>query len=88
MNVLTATVHARDGIRFVARAENPAKLSALIADYVCERCDYVLWSSVAAEVRALIAANKLHAAIAVYFSHVGDRWDEEWLRFGDVLKAA
>jgi hypothetical protein len=88
MRLLTATVHARDGIRFEARADNPAKLSALIVDYIRERCDYVLWSSTAEEVRALIAADKLHAAIAVYFSHVGERWDEEWLRVGDILKAA
>lgn len=82
--MLTATVHARDGVRFVARAECPTQLCALIIDYIRERCDHVLWSATAADVRTLIADDKPHAAIAVYFNHVGERWDEEWLRFDGI----
>jgi len=52
--------------------------------YVRGRCDDVLWPRVAANVRALVADDRPHAAIALYFAHVGERWDEERLGLGGL----
>jgi len=89
---LTAIVHAADGVRFVATARCPEHLSAQVVSYIQERCDYALWPSIAREVRSLIDAAKPYAAIAMYFAHVGERWDAERLElgglaFGDLSQA-
>ena len=81
---LTAIVHAADGVRFVATAKYAEHLSAQIVSYIEARCDYALWPSVAREVRGLIDAAKPYAAIAMYFSHVGERWDAERLELGGL----
>lgn len=81
---LTAVVHAADGVRFVTTAHCPSALIEQVVGYVGERCDYVLWPSVASEVRALIADDKPYAAIATYFANVGERWDEERLELGGL----
>jgi hypothetical protein len=80
----TAVVHAVDGVRFVARAQCPERLSAQIVGYIRERCDNVLWPSVANQVRAFVEDDKPYAAIALYFAHVGERWDEERLELGGL----
>jgi hypothetical protein len=80
----TAIVHAADGVRFVASARCPDHLTAQIVDYIRERCDDVLWPSIARDVRALIDLDKPYAAIALYFAHVGERWDEEHLELGGL----
>src|SRR5262245_13712785 len=85
----TAVVHAVDGVRFVATAASPEHLVAQIVGYVAERCEFVLWPRIAAQVRSLIDTAHHSAAIALYFDHVGDRWDEERLELdGLVLHAA
>src|SRR5258705_11149965 len=84
MTMLTAVVHAPDGVGFVATAECSSQLSAQLAEYVRARCDAVLWPQSAAEVRALIENGMPHAAIALYFANVGDRWDEERLDLGGL----
>ena len=81
---LTAIVHAADGVRFVAVAQNPTALAAKVAGYICERCDFALWPPVAAKVRAAIDHGDPRSAIALYFAHVGDRWDDEHLELGGV----
>jgi hypothetical protein len=81
---LTAIVHAADGVRFVTTARCPSALIENVIGYVRARCDDVLWESAATEVRALIADRKPYAAIAVYFAHVGERWDEERLELGGL----
>jgi len=78
-STFTAVVHAVDGVRFVASAASPEHLVAQIAGYVAERCEFVLWPRIAAEVRGLIETANHSAAIALYFDHVGERWDEERL---------
>lgn len=81
---LTAVVHGVDGVRFVATAATGMQLAARVADYIRARCDDVLWPGAAREVRALIDDGKTFAAIALYFAHVGDRWDEERLELDGV----
>ena len=76
---LTATVRAADGTRFVSSSPSAVTLAKQLAGYVRERCDDVLWPSVAAEVHSLIDSGQIHAAIATYFANVGQRWDAEEL---------
>lgn len=85
---LTAVIHAADGVRFVAAAPCPAELVAQIMTYILARYEDALWPSVAAKVRALIADDHPYAAIAVYFAHVGERWDDERLQFGGLRAGA
>jgi hypothetical protein len=80
----TAVVHAADGVRFVMTAHSPSLLIARVVEYIDGRCDDVLWPPIAKEVHALIAADRLYAAIATYFAHVGERWDEERLELGGL----
>jgi hypothetical protein len=80
----TAVVHAVDGVRFVATAPSPEHLVSQIAGYVAERCEFVLWPRIAAEVRGLIETANHSAAIALYFDHVGERWDDEHLDLGGL----
>jgi hypothetical protein len=75
----TAVVRAADGVRFIASAEDGDGVSSQLIDYIASRCDHVLWSAPAREVRRLIAEHRQSEAIATYFSNVGRRWDEEWL---------
>ena len=81
---LTAIVQAADGARFVTSAHCPSALMEQVVGYILERCDYVLWPSVTSEVRALIDDDRPYAAIATYFAHVGERWDEERLELGGL----
>jgi hypothetical protein len=78
---MTAIVHAADGVRLVTTAESREILFARLAEYVRERCDDMLWSDAAAQVRALLVAGDLHAAITLYFARTGERWDEEILTY-------
>jgi hypothetical protein len=81
---LTAIVHAADGVRFVATGQCAAHLSAQVVSYIRSRCESVLWPSVAREVLALINDDKPHAAMAMYFANVGERWDPERLELGGL----
>ena len=76
---LTATVHAADGVLFVATSESRSALLRQVVGYVRDRCDDVLWPADAAEVRSLIDRGALEAAIHAYFDTVGRRWDPERL---------
>jgi hypothetical protein len=75
----TATVRAADGVRFVAASRCAHEIARALVEYVRARCDDVLWPEPARDVHALIAAHQSCAAIATYFEHVGERWDEESL---------
>ena len=77
--MITAVVHASDGVRFVAMGQCIDQVAAALVDYVRERCDDVLWPREAPRVHALIQARRPYAAIAAYFECVGSRWDEERL---------
>jgi len=74
-----ATVHAPDGVLFVATADTPRALTAQVVGYIDGRCDHVLWPADAATVRSLIDTGEFDAAIAAYFANVGERWDAERL---------
>jgi hypothetical protein len=80
----TAVVHASDGVRFLAAARRPDELAARVADYVSERCDDALWPSDARRVHQLIDQRCPYAAIALYFSNIGNRWDVEHLELGGL----
>jgi hypothetical protein len=77
--LITAVVHAPDGVRFVAAGESADQVTAALVGYVRRRCDDVLWPSAARHVRALLQARESQAAVTAYFEHVGSRWDEERL---------
>jgi hypothetical protein len=81
---LTAVIYAADGVRFVAAAPCSTELVAKIVAYILGRCENALWPPVAARVRALMADDHPYAAIALYFAHVGERWDDERLEFGGL----
>jgi hypothetical protein len=78
----TAVVRAADGVRFVATAADDDGVSSQLIEYIASRSDHVLWPAPACEVRRLIAEHRHSEAIALYFSNVGRRWDEEWLETG------
>ena len=86
-STFTAVVHAVDGVRFIACAPSPEGLVSQIADYIAERCEFVLWPRIAAQVRGLIEVANHTAAIALYFDHVGERWDEERLELNGLSLA-
>jgi hypothetical protein len=88
--VHTAVVRAADGVRFIATAGDDDGVSSQLIDYIVSRCDDVLWPAPACEVRRLIAEHRHSEAIAMYFSNVGRRWDEEWLdtRIGNAIEPA
>ena len=75
----TAIVHSDCGVRFVATAACPDALSMQLAGYVRGRCDDVLWTDAAQQVRELLDDGKLSEAIALYFERTGERWDRERL---------
>jgi hypothetical protein len=77
--LIAALVRAPDGVRFAATGGWASDVVPALAHYVGHRCQNVLWPSAAAEVRLLIDAGRPSRAIAVYFEHVGARWDEECL---------
>lgn len=78
----TAVVHAADGLRFIAAAQQPEELAARLISYVRARCDHTLWPSDARRVHELIDDHSFHAAIGLYFSNIGGRWDVEQLELG------
>ena len=75
----TAVVRSADGVRLRAAAPDPASLTAQLVAYIRGRYDHTLWPAAAAEVRALLEAGRSDEAVAAYFAHVGQRWDEEHL---------
>lgn len=77
--LIAALVRAPDGVRFAATGGWASDVVPALARYVGHRCENVLWPSAAAEVRLLIDAGRPSRAVAVYFEHVGARWDEECL---------
>ena len=80
----TAIIHGADGIRFLAASQCPDELTAEVVEYIRGRCDDVLWPDNARQVRDLIDDGWPHAAIAVYFANVGERWDAERLELGGL----
>jgi len=80
----TAVVHAADGVRFTVAARRPDELAAGVVNYIRERCDDTLWPSDARRVHELINERSPYAAIALYFSNIGERWDVEQLELGGL----
>jgi hypothetical protein len=80
----TAVIHAADGVRFIATARRPDELAARVVNYILGRCDHTLWPSDARCVRQLIDERTPFAAIALYFSKIGGRWDVERLELGGL----
>ncbi len=80
----TAVVHAADGVRFTATARRPDELARRVVEYISERCDDTLWPAEACRVHELVGDGSLYAAIALYFSIIGGRWDVERLELGGL----
>jgi hypothetical protein len=80
----TAVVHAADGVRFTATARRPDELARRVVEYISERCDDTLWPAEACRVHELMHDGSLYAAIALYFSIIGGRWDVERLELGGL----
>jgi hypothetical protein len=76
---LTAVVRAADGVRFVTVGHCLDEIATALVAYIHGRCDDMLWPHAASAVHLLIEARRSFAAIATYFDHVGERWDEESL---------
>lgn len=83
-----AIVHFASGVRFVAAAACPEALSVLVARYVRERCDDLLWPDAALRVHELLNQGLLPQAIALYFERTGERWDREQLECVSVEHGA
>ena len=78
-SVFVAAVLGTDGILFTAAAESEELCWFQVAAYVADRLDTRLWPERATRVRALLDVGDYAAASELYFEHVGERWDEEWL---------
>lgn len=74
-----AVIHAADGVRLLAVAEDRAALTEQVAAYVRENASINLWPRDAAEVHALLRRGDAATAIQRYFDTCGTRWDQEWL---------
>lgn len=79
----SAVIRSPDGVLFAVSAASAAERAARLVEYISEWCEYTLWPTAAAEVRALIDAQNSDAAIEAYFANVGARWDEEQLECRD-----
>ena len=79
VTAFVSVVWAGDGPRFAAVAATEEDCLAQIARYVAEQAQWHLWPPSAGRVAALLAAGDHAAAVIEYFSHVGERWDKEWL---------
>lgn len=75
----SASIYARDGLRFSAAAATAATLKRQIARYISDRAESQLWTNDADEVRRLLTLGALNSAIEHYFECVGKRWDDEWI---------
>ena len=82
--LFVAVVVAWDRVRFTAAAASRPQLLQDVARYVRRHADDQLWPADARDVRALLEAGRLEAAIGRYFALVGARWDKEWLVMADV----
>lgn len=78
-SVSMAVVHSPDGIRFVTTGRSRDAVVARLAVYVRDRCPDMLSPAAGHRVGDLLATGQLHAAVRMYFAHVGERWDDEFL---------
>lgn len=74
-----SVVWAIDGPRFAAVAATEEDCLSQIGRYVAEQAPWQLWPPSAGRVATLLAAGDQAAAVREYFTHVGERWDAEWL---------
>jgi hypothetical protein len=80
MTVHVAAVYALDGVRFLTAAPSAQELVERLATHVKQSADMLLWPEDAANVLCLLEEGKQHAAVDLYFSRVGQRWEREVLR--------
>ncbi len=74
-------------VHFVAAAQDRAILDARLADYVAGNASIQLFPQDAKRVHELLAKRDYSAAVELYFSAVGRRWDPEWLSIRTVQVA-
>lgn len=66
-------------VRFVAVAPSRERLDEQLAGYVESQLDSQLFPEDAERVLELLRQQQQRAAIELYLSRVGRRWDQEWL---------
>src|SRR5215207_6883793 len=74
-----AVVYVLNEVRYVTAAATRAALAVRLAAYVRRHAGAQLWPGDARRLRRLLAARRFEAAVELYFSTVGGRWDEERL---------
>lgn len=79
MEIHVAAVCTAAEVRMLAGALAPADLERRLAAYVRRNATQLLWPTESARVLRLLEQGQSDEAISVYFSAVGDRWDQEFL---------
>ena len=74
-----AVVYGLNDVRYVTAAATRAALAVRLAAYVRRHAGSQLWPGDARRLRRLLGARRFEAAVELYFSSVGGRWDEERL---------
>jgi hypothetical protein len=82
--VAVAIVHAADGVRHLVAARSADELFGELADYVRRHAPKQLFPRSAKRVLDLIERGRADAAVRLYFSLAGRRWDEERLTLRSV----
>ena len=77
--LFVVVVMGADGPLFTVASRNEELCRFQVVAYIANRLDTQLWPVHATRVRALLDTGDYDAAASLYFQHVGERWDEEWL---------
>lgn len=79
MEMHVAAVCTAPEVRMLTGAPSPAHLERRLAAYVRRNATQLLWSTESGRVLRLLEQGRPDEAISLYFSTVGDRWDQEFL---------
>ena len=79
MTIHIAVVVGPDGVRHLTAAESGSRLMELIAEYVRQNAELLLWPEDARAVMGMLVEGRSAAAVRRYFEAVGSRWEPEEL---------
>lgn len=82
-----AIVHAADGVRFATAARSSSALMRRLLDNIRPCVSDKLWPTDAERFERLADEGEHRAAVELYFSAVGQRWDDERLWVGAATDA-
>ena len=80
MALFAAVVHTMDDVQLLTAGTSLEEVTGHVARYVGERAEHMLWPADAVEIHRRREEGRSSAAVELYFSHVGKRWDREYLR--------